>query len=67
MRMYPDLLESVQNVRPIAKSSAITYRYLLLRFASHVIATGISASEICDRSDPDRTRRSWLAADADDE
>jgi len=51
MRMYPDLLESVQNVRPIAKSSAITYRYLLLRFASHVIATGISASEICCLTD----------------
>ncbi|MBW4976194.1 site-specific integrase [Roseovarius mucosus] len=46
MRMRPDLLESAQYISPIAASSAATYRYLLLRFASHVIGTGIPANEI---------------------
>lgn len=46
MRMHPDLLESTQNISPIAASSAATYRYFLLRFTSHVIATGIPVNEI---------------------
>ncbi len=46
MRMRPDLLAPEQNFRPIAASSAASYRYLLLRFASHVIRAGIPSQDI---------------------
>lgn len=46
MRMRPDLLASEEGLTPIAASSAATYRYTLLRFASHVAGTGIPAPDI---------------------
>lgn len=46
MRRRPDLLAPEQNFRPIGASSAATYRYTLLRFASHVVGAGIAAREV---------------------
>lgn len=46
IRMRPDLLARGQNFKSIATSSAAHYRYLLLRFASHMIGTGIPVQEI---------------------
>lgn len=46
MRMRPDLLASEEGLTQIAASSAATYRYMLLRFASHVAGAGVPASEI---------------------
>lgn len=51
MRMRPDLLSSGQHVNPIAASSATSYRYLLLRFASHVIGAGAPVHEIAGLED----------------
>ena len=51
MRMRPDLLSNAQNFKPIATSSAAHYRYLLLRFASHVIGTGVPVQEIAGLED----------------
>lgn len=51
MRMRPDLLSSAQNFKPIATSSAAHYRYLLLRFARHVIGTGVPVQEIAGLED----------------
>ena len=45
-RMRPDLFADCGDLRPITASSAATYRYMVLRFASHVVQTGISAKEI---------------------
>lgn len=45
-RMRPDLFADSGDLRPITDSSAATYRYMVLRFASHVVQTGISAKEI---------------------
>ncbi len=45
-RMRPDLLAREDRVVPISASSAATYRYTLLRFASHVVRSGVSANEI---------------------
>lgn len=46
MRMQPDLLATEDGLTPIAASSAATYRYMLLRFASHVAGAGVPANEI---------------------
>ncbi|MGQ3488083.1 tyrosine-type recombinase/integrase [Roseovarius pacificus] len=46
MRQRPDLLATGKTLRPIAASSAATYRYILLRFASHVVGSGVAAQEI---------------------
>ncbi|MBV0914219.1 site-specific integrase [Anianabacter salinae] len=46
MRLRPDLLAPETALRPIAASSAATYRYMLLRFASHVAAAGVPVEEI---------------------
>ena len=45
-RMHPDLLAADEGLRPITVSSAATYRYMVLRFASHVVQSGIPADEI---------------------
>ncbi|MDF3384600.1 MULTISPECIES: tyrosine-type recombinase/integrase [unclassified Sulfitobacter] len=45
-RRRPDLLAAGEYLRPITESSAKTYRYMVLRFASHVVQTGIPANEI---------------------
>lgn len=46
MRLRPGLLATGKTLRPIAASSGTTYRYLLLRFASHVVGSGVAAEEI---------------------
>jgi integrase len=46
MRMRPDLLSIEDGLTPIAASTAATYRYMLLRFASHVVGGGVRTSEI---------------------
>tara|TARA_R110002051_G_scaffold237873_1_gene298690 strand:+ start:10900 stop:12591 length:1692 start_codon:yes stop_codon:yes gene_type:complete len=46
MRVRPDLLAAHEGLRPITASSAATYRYMLLRFASHVVQAGIPAEEV---------------------
>ncbi|SHM80780.1 Phage integrase family protein [Roseovarius litoreus] len=46
MRLRPDLLATGKTLRPIAASSGTTYRYLLLRFVSHVVGSGVAAEEI---------------------
>lgn len=46
MRRRPDLLLQDKVFRPIAASSAATYRYMLLRFASHVVRAGVPAEQI---------------------
>jgi integrase len=45
-RVRPDLLAADEGLRPITASSAATYRYIVLRFTSHVVQTGIPAEEI---------------------
>jgi integrase len=51
MRMRPDLLAARQNFNPIAASSAASYRYLLLRFARHVVGAGVPVHEIAGLED----------------
>ncbi len=51
MRMRPDILAAEEGVRTISESSAATYRYMLLRFASHVVAAGTPADEIASLGD----------------
>lgn len=51
IRMHPDLLAADEGLRPITASSAATYRYMLLRFASHVVQSGIPADEIASLED----------------
>ncbi|WP_157132149.1 hypothetical protein [Roseobacter sp. AzwK-3b] len=46
MRQWPDLLAPGRTLRPIAASSATTYRYMLLRFVSHVVGHGVAPQEI---------------------
>lgn len=46
MRLRPDALATGKSLRPIAASSAATYRFMLLRFASHVVGSGSAAEEI---------------------
>jgi integrase len=46
MRRKPDPLARGKMLSPIAASSAATYRYMLLRFASHIVGAGVSAKEI---------------------
>jgi len=45
-RKRPDLLAADDSLRPITVSSAATYRYMLLRFAAHVVRSGIPAEDI---------------------
>lgn len=51
MRMRPDLLASGQHLKPIAASSAASYRRTLLRFTSHVIGAGVPAQDIAGLED----------------
>ncbi|SDJ44717.1 hypothetical protein, partial [Lutimaribacter saemankumensis] len=46
MRLRPDPLATGKSLRPIAASSAATYRFMLLRFASHVVGAGVAAEEL---------------------
>lgn len=45
-RIRPDLLETGKTLRPIAASTATTYRYIVLRFASHIAGAGVSPTDI---------------------
>ncbi|WP_094019331.1 site-specific integrase [Maliponia aquimaris] len=51
MRMRPDLLALDATLRPITASSAATYRYMLLRFASHVVEAGVPVEELISLED----------------
>jgi integrase len=50
-RMRPDLLATEEGLNPIAASSAETYRYMLLRFASHVAGAGVPVNEVASLED----------------
>lgn len=70
-RIEPDFLAADEGPRPITRSSAATYRYMLLRFASHIVQTGMPADEIGSLEDllcPKRAEaglRHMLAANGD--
>lgn len=51
MRMRPDLLATEERFNPITASSAATYRYMLLRFASHVAGAGVPINQIASLED----------------
>lgn len=59
-RMRPDVLLGARNIRRISGSSAQTYRYILLRFVSHVVASGVFVRDIrslADLLEPEKVER----------
>lgn len=72
MRTRPDLLAAEESLRPITVSSAATYRYMLLRFAGHVVQSGIPVDAVGSLEDllcPKRVEsglRHMLEANADE-
>lgn len=63
-QMNPDPLSNGANLRRIAPSSAATYRYMVLRFVSHVVRSGLPAFKLTSLEDllqPDRVKLGLLS------
>ncbi|WP_167853517.1 site-specific integrase [Roseovarius aestuariivivens] len=63
-RVDPDPLGDGPDLRRLTSSSATTYRYMLLRFTSHVVQSGVPAKEIMSLADllqPDRVKLGLLS------